>query len=67
MQFFTLFYKDILLFNYAILWDLFYFVHSEGAWSFFYFASLLPIFFLLLFIWIFFSFWKKKSHSRYWQ
>lgn len=60
MQFFTLLYKDILLFNYAILWNLFCFVHSERVWLLFYFAFLLPIFFLLLFIWIFFFFLEKE-------
>lgn len=56
MQFFTLFYKDILLFSYAVLRVLFCFVHVEGVWSFFCFVFLPPIFFFFFLITDFFFF-----------
>lgn len=61
MQFFTLFYKDILLFSYAILRVLFCFVHVEGVWSFFCFVFLLPIFFFFFGLWIFFFLLRKRN------
>lgn len=60
MQFFNLFYKDILLFSYAVLQVLFCFVCSEGDWSFFFFLCFLFLFFF--FDYGFFIFLLRKRN-----